>query len=44
MNFYGERGTPQGMAQLTPYPDGYFQLHGMTQDITPFNNGLVASC
>ncbi|MBL4813857.1 MAG: FAD-dependent oxidoreductase [Shewanella sp.] len=42
--FYGERGTPQGMAQLTPYPDGYFQLHGMTQDITLFKNGLVASC
>ncbi|WP_448247786.1 FAD-dependent oxidoreductase [Thalassotalea agariperforans] len=42
--FYGERGTPQGMAQLTPYPDGYFQLHGMTQDITLFDQGLVASC
>ena len=42
--FYGERGTPQGMAQLTPYPDGYFQLHGMTQAITLFEDGLVASC
>ncbi len=42
--FYGDRGTPQGMAQLTPYPDGYFQLHGMTQDITLFDQGLVASC
>ncbi len=42
--FYGERGTPQGMAQLTPYPDGYFQLHGMTQDITLFEDGLAASC
>jgi len=41
--FYGERGTPQGMAQLTPYPGGYFQLHGMTQDITLFKQGLVAS-
>jgi len=41
--FYGERGTPQGMAQLTPYPNGYFQLHGMTQDITLFEQGLVAS-
>ncbi|TMM45657.1 FAD-dependent oxidoreductase [Colwellia ponticola] len=41
--FYGERGTPQGMAQLTPYPDGYFQLHGMTQNITLFEQGLVAS-
>jgi len=42
--FYGERGTPQGMAQLTPYPNGYFQLHGMTQDITLFDQGLVVSC
>lgn len=41
--FYGERGTPQGMAQLTPYHDGYFQLHGMTEDITLFKDGLVAS-
>lgn len=41
--FHGERGTPQGMAQLTPYADGYFQLHGMTQQITLFTDGLVAS-
>ena len=41
--FHGERGTPQGMAQLTPYPNGYFQLHGMTQDITLFEQGLVSS-
>jgi len=41
--FHGERGTPQGMAQLTPYPNGYFQLHGMTQDITLFEKGLVSS-
>lgn len=41
--FYGERGTPNGMAQLTPYPDGYFQIHGMTQDITLFEQGLVAT-
>ena len=41
--FYGERGTPQGMAQLTPYHNGYFQLHGMTKDITLFEQGLVAS-
>ncbi|SEL68395.1 FAD dependent oxidoreductase [Colwellia chukchiensis] len=40
---YGERGTPNGMAQLTPYPDGYFQLHGMTPDITLFEQGLVTS-
>ncbi|WP_417553276.1 FAD-dependent oxidoreductase [Marinomonas fungiae] len=42
--FHGERGTPQGMAQLTPYPGGYFQLHGMTQAITLFKDGLVTSC
>ncbi|EOG5904295.1 FAD-dependent oxidoreductase [Vibrio vulnificus] len=41
--FHGPRGTPQGMAQLTPYGDGYFQLHGMTQDITLFKDGLVSS-
>ncbi|PSV21790.1 FAD-dependent oxidoreductase [Photobacterium leiognathi subsp. mandapamensis] len=40
---HGERGTPKGMAQLTPYPNGYFQLHGMTQDITLFKDGLVSS-
>lgn len=42
--FYGTRGTPQGMAQFTPYPNGYFQIHGMTEDITLFENGLVKSC
>ena len=41
--FHGERGTPNGMAQLTPYPDGYFQLHGMTEEITLFKEGIVAS-
>ncbi|MGF1726170.1 NAD(P)-binding protein [Photobacterium nomapromontoriensis] len=41
--FHGERGTPNGMAQLTPYPDGFFQLHGMTEEITLFKEGLVAS-
>ena len=41
--FYGERGTPNGMAQLTPYANGYFQIHGMTNNITLFNNGLVNS-
>lgn len=40
---YGERGTPHGMAQLTPYPDGFFQIHGMSKDITLFKDGLVAS-
>ena len=39
--FFGKRGTPQGMAQFTPYPDGHFQIHGMTKDITLFDNGLV---
>ena len=41
--FYGERGTPNGMAQFTPYADGYVQLHGMTEDITLFKDGLVKS-
>lgn len=41
--FHGERGTPQGMAQFTPYPGGYFQLHGMTNDITLYEDGLVSS-
>ena len=40
---YGERGTPEGMAQLTPYPNGYFQIHGMSKFITLFKDGLVAS-
>ncbi|MDD1784150.1 FAD-dependent oxidoreductase [Enterovibrio sp. ZSDZ35] len=40
---HGERGTPQGMGQLTPYPDGFIQLHGMTQNITLFDDGLVKS-
>lgn len=33
--------TPHGMAQFTPYPDGIFQLHGMTEDITLFQDGLT---
>ena len=41
--FHGVRGTPQGMGQFTPYPNGYFQLHGMTKDITLFEDGLVYS-
>ncbi len=41
--FYGERGTPRGMGQFTPYPGGYFQLHGMTKNITLFEEGLVKS-
>ncbi|WP_117233988.1 FAD-dependent oxidoreductase [Vibrio maerlii] len=41
--FHGERGTPKGMAQLTPYAGGYFQLHGMTEEITLFKGGLVGS-
>lgn len=40
---HGERGTPRGMAQFTPYPGGYFQLHGMTADITLYEEGLAAS-
>ena len=38
---YGNRGTPEGMAQLTPYPNGYYQIHGMTNSITLFNDGLT---
>jgi len=41
--FFGKRGTPQGMAQFTPYPNGHFQIHGMTEDITLFKDGLVKS-
>ena len=41
--FHGERGTPNGMAQLTPYCDDYYQIHGMTEDITLFKSGLVQS-
>lgn len=41
--FHGERGTPRGMAQFTPYPGGYFQLHGMTNDITLYDDGLSKS-
>ena len=29
------------MAQLTPYPEGYYQIHAMTKDITLFEDGLV---
>ena len=39
--FHGKRGTSHGMAQLTPYCDNYYQIHGMTEDITLFENGLV---
>lgn len=41
--FHGERGTTHGMAQLTPYRDNLYQIHGMTSDITLFENGLVQS-
>ncbi len=41
--FHGERGTPTGMAQFTPYPDGIVQLHGMTENITLFDGGRVRS-
>ncbi|RFC55136.1 FAD-dependent oxidoreductase [Brumimicrobium aurantiacum] len=39
--FHGERGTPNGMVQLTPYSDDYYQIHGMTQNITLFKDGLI---
>lgn len=41
--FHGERGTPNGMVQLTPYCEDYYQIHGMTTDITLFKNGLIQS-
>jgi len=41
--FHGQRGTPNGMAQLSPYADDVFQIHGMTEDITLFRECLVAS-
>lgn len=40
---HGPRGTEHGMAQLTPYADHVFQLHGMTESITLFSDGLVHS-
>ncbi len=40
---HGERGTPRGMGQFTPYPAGYVQLHGMTPEITLYPDGLAAS-
>ena len=41
--FHGKRGTPNGMVQLTPYCNDYYQIHGMTKDITLFDNGLIQS-
>ena len=41
--FHGERGSSEGMAQFTPYPANYFQLHGMSKDITLYPNGLAKS-
>ncbi len=41
--FHGKRGTPKGMGQFTPYPNGHFQLHGMTEEITLYKDGLVKS-
>lgn len=41
MIFHGERGTPHGMAQLTPYFGNHYQIHGMTEDITLFKNGVI---
>lgn len=39
----GERGTPAGMAQFTPYPGGHVQLHGMVDGITLFDDGTTTS-
>lgn len=38
---HGERGTPHGMVQLTPYNENYYQIHGMTKDVTLFDGGLL---
>ncbi|BCD67327.1 FAD-dependent oxidoreductase [Nitratiruptor sp. YY09-18] len=43
MIFHGIRGTENGMAQFTPYPAGYYQLHGMRKDITLFEDGVAKS-
>ena len=40
---HGKRGTPQGMVQLTPYPEGYYQIHSMNKAVTLFQDGLVAT-
>ncbi|MFM2482118.1 FAD-dependent oxidoreductase [Celerinatantimonas sp. YJH-8] len=40
---HGQRGTKQGMAQLTPYGEGVFQLHGMAPGITLFEQGIAQS-
>lgn len=40
---HGQRGTKNGMAQLTPYGEGIFQLHGMAPGITLFEQGLAQS-
>ncbi len=42
--FHGLRGTPDGMGEVTPYANGYFQLHGMTDEITLFKEGLAKNC
>lgn len=39
--FHGKRGTENGMAQLTPYCNDYYQIHGMTKDVTLFPDGLM---
>jgi len=41
--FHGERGSKHGMSQITPYRNDYYQIHGMTKDITLFENGLIQS-
>ncbi|MFM2486576.1 FAD-dependent oxidoreductase [Celerinatantimonas yamalensis] len=40
---HGQRGTKNGMAQLTPYGQGVFQLHGMAPGITLFEQGVARS-
>ncbi|MFM2477604.1 FAD-dependent oxidoreductase [Celerinatantimonas sp. MCCC 1A17872] len=40
---HGQRGTKHGMAQLTPYGQGVFQLHGMAPGVTLFEQGVAKS-
>ena len=41
--FHGERGSSEGMAQFTPYANNFYQLHGMTENATLYEDGLAKS-
>ena len=40
---HGQRNTADGMIQLSPYSNGLFQIHGMTDKVTLFKDGLASS-